>query len=426
MIRRFRHRFWVCVTVGLAGAMAGAFGRLDLLLLVLPCWWVVAFSLIEGWWPVPTLVTYAMSTPQAVEGDEVEVVVTVQTDRSLPWIGLQLGLEGGLSSTARTAVATSAGAGAGSTTSTLSFSAATWGARSPRSLQVTTRDRFGLTQADATIDIGERILIHPRTERIDRLVALARTRMAVGEHLSRRRGQGIELAEVRYARSGDAARMVHPRLSARRGSLMVLERHPEQASDVVILVDAAQDVGHGLDSSLRWTIQAALALNLRHQRAMDRVGLIDWGGTIRWLDPGLGRQAGHRIVQSLLRSTVVQRSGTGDLDQGVTTGELPLGRLPPGCVVFAVSLGASDALNRDLARIRRRGHQVVVIRPVSGELRGPEPSARVARILAELRRRELTRSGILVVAWNPDDPLDRALTVAEETMRRNRTVASRR
>lgn len=272
-----------------------------------------------------------------------------------------------------------------------------------------------MTRCETRIPFGDPVVVHPQTSRLDQLLRLTKTRQMTGEHRSRNRGQGTELAEVRAARPGDLAASIHPRLTARRGSPMVLERHPEQASDVVLLVDAGQDIGVGLETTLRWTVQAALAVNERHQRGMDRVGVIDWGGTIRWLDAALGRRSAQLVARSLLATTVARRS-----ESGAATG-LPLARLPARCVVLAISPGTSTALNRDLLRIRRRGHQVVVIQPTLAEHAGPELAARIGRVLAETRRRTLTSSGVLVVRWNPEEPLGRVLEVVDR--QRGRSMA---
>jgi uncharacterized protein (DUF58 family) len=418
--RHLTVRFAVCAVGSVAGVTGAVSGVPELLVLALPLFWAVVFSLADGWWPYPDDLDYLVLTKRVVEGDEVEIEIHINTTCSLPWLEAELELDDGLTPTAGThrIERHRLHVDGQHFVIPLTFLAATWGVRGPRAIRIASQDRLGMTRCETRISFTDPVVVHPQTVRLDQLLTLTKTRQMTGEHRSRQRGQGTELAEVRPARPGDLAAAIHPRLTARRGSPMVLERHPEQASEVVLLIDAAQDIGVDLDTTLRWTVQAALAVNERHQRGMDRVGVIDWGGTIRWLDPALGRRSAQLVARSLLETTVARRSDTG------TTSGLPLARLPKRCVVLAISPGTSPALNRDLLRIRRRGHQVIVVQPQLPEHVGPGLPARIGRVLAETRRRTLTSSGVLVVRWNPEEPLGRVLT-ALDRHRSRATIRSR-
>ncbi len=176
----------------------------------------------------------------------------------------------------------------------------------PEFLNVVTRDRFGLTESIQQFPLTNILHVHPPSERIQAMLHAERTRSTVGDHRSNAQGPGMELAEVRAYQSGDPVRRIHPGLSLRRGKPMVADRYTEQASDVVLFVDVVQDVGEPLDSTLRSTIAAAIGLQQRHFRSMDRVGILDRSTGVRWLPPSLGRRAGHIIVDTLLSSRPMQ------------------------------------------------------------------------------------------------------------------------
>ncbi len=405
--------------VAVSGCLA-AVGRIDAALLCLPAWLLLTTAVFDsGGRSTLPLASFDTSTRRAIEGDEIEIEVRFSGSFRGVWLEAELGLDAGLEATERSRrlVRIREGRAPGDGL-TVSYRVAAWGLRSPRTLRIAAYDRFLLVVHEEvwTLDQGTAdlvVAVHPPALRLDNLVKLHRTRSMTGGHRSTARGAGMELAEVRLARSGDAAAKVHPRLSARRGAPMVVEHHPEQASDVVILIDSTSDIGTRLDSTLRWTVQAALALQRVHVRGMDRVGIIDVGGTIQWLEPRMGRGAGHRIVRTLL-SIQAQR--------GVAAGEqasgLPLARLPPGCLVIAFSPGLSEAFNRDVVRIRRRGHQVMFVELDLDENIGEQMSSRVQRVLRELRHRDLRHHGVVVNRWDTTKDFTRVLASVERVRSR--------
>jgi uncharacterized protein (DUF58 family) len=76
----------------------------------------------------------------------------------------------------------------------------------------------------------------PREQRLRELIAPLRTQPFLGTHVARAGGEGIEFADIRPFVVGDRVRDVNWRATAKRGVLYVTERHPEHASDVVLLL----------------------------------------------------------------------------------------------------------------------------------------------------------------------------------------------
>ena len=63
--------------------------------------------------------------------------------------------------------------------------------------------------------------------------------------------------------------------------------HPERSTDVVLLLDTFTDVpGQDQQSSLATAVRGANGIADHYLRRRDRVGLIAFGGSIRWLVPG--------------------------------------------------------------------------------------------------------------------------------------------
>lgn len=371
-------------------------GDVGFLAFGLPFLVVLVMSVVEGWWPPVRVLRAQPSTERAIEGDVITIDVEIHAPRRVPWVELEVQVPITIEPVASLRRVMSV---AGTQHVQFELRLLQWGVCRPDWLTVVGRDRFGLTETVQHVLIATPIRVHPPTEKLVRLAPLAEPRQITGDHRSRRRGSGTELAEVRPYRRGDPLRAVHPRLSARRGQPMVAERHVEEAADVIVYVDAVQDVGDGNDSTLRWTVTACMALAQRHVRSMDRVGIIGRSTGVRWLRPSLGRRALHTIVDTLLATTTQPIVGlfhsTSPLD------------IPKNATIMAISPLLSSVAIDDLTTLRRRGHEVIVIRPdkvPTGEV--STTARRIFRVENEITRRRLADVGILVVPWDPSTALE--------------------
>lgn len=426
MNRHLTHRFWVCCLIGLASAVTTLITRaLEPAALGTPFLALVLVSLVDGWWRPIEVGTITVSSPRVVEGDELSFTIELSAPDLVPWVDLEIQFPAHLEplGSARFVTALS-----GRRQFTVPVRAVRWGAASPEWAVVTTRDRFGVSEQVIRQPLHMPVRIHPPSERLASLVPLYRERPVTGEHRSRRTGPGSELAEVRPYRHGDPVRMIHPRLSSRRGTPMVVDRHPDQSSDIVLLVDSAQDLGVDLDTTLRWTITTATALTERHLRAQDRVGLIDVGRGVRWLPARLGRRHLHDVVDALLSTEVLPRRRHDHAFVMPTT-------LPRSATIIAISPLLTEIVLTALVELRSRGHEVIVIKPPvpdhavalieagtgAGAGDGSRPAwgtpqpgrghisllaRRIFRAGNELNERWLIERGAVVVHWSTGDSLE--------------------
>jgi uncharacterized protein (DUF58 family) len=199
---------------------------------------------------------------------------------------------------------------------------------------------------------------------------------------------------------------------------MVIERHPDRSSTIVLLVDSAQDLGVDIDTTLRWTVTAAMALGERHLRAQDRLGLLDVGRTIRWVPPRLGRRHLHTVVDSLLATEVFPR------EVNAERAVLPA-NLPASSTIVAISPLLNERTLSMLVTLRSRGHDIMVIKPTL-----PEPEASVSqlarRVFAvgnELNERWLRERGVTVIPWSAEDSLEHVLRRVVRNIGRSRSLA---
>jgi uncharacterized protein (DUF58 family) len=238
----------------------------------------------------------------------------------------------------------------------------------------------------------------------------------------------------------------------------VTERHPELATDIVLLLDAGTSVGAGDDATLRRSVRAAMALAESHLARHDRVGLCSLGGRLHWLPPKVGRPQLHRLVDALLDSQEVRRGSVGTgvagalaavgpapgaagplhapqttASPGIRPGPgLPLRGLAPGTTVVALSPLLDRRLVEVVAELRQRGFDVMVVEPSAeaavAAARGTPSGAaerlagRVWRLEREAVRRRLAAVGIPTLTWHEDVPLA-ALLTAGNGRQRGRTVA---
>ncbi len=401
MTRHLTHRFWLCLVIGLGGlAVALVFRAVEPAAVAAPFIGALAFSLADGWWSEVRVLSTAVSDERVVEGDTLTFTVTVESDESTEAdIEVQFPPTLVPVSPARFVATVS-----GRRTFPIELEARRWGASGPEWVVVTSRDRLGLSERVQRHPVNRPVRVHPPAERLTSLIPLYRERPVTGEHRAKSKGTGSEFAEIRAYRHGDSVRMIHPQLTARRGTPMVIERHPDRSSTIVLLVDSAQDLGVDIETSLRWTVTAAMALGERHLRAQDRLGLLDVGRTIRWLPPRLGRRHLHTIVDALLATEVFPS----DIDPQRAV--LPA-NLPPSATIVAISPLLNERTLSMLVTLRSRGHDIMVIKPAL-----PEPEATISdlarRVFAvgnELNERWLRERQVVVIPWKPDDSLEHVL-----------------
>jgi uncharacterized protein (DUF58 family) len=402
--RHLTWRFWLYMVLGAALVITGLSapeGEATLpFVAATPFLSVILLSLMSGWWRSIDIERVSLSRLRTIEGDELSIYIDLRCPRPIYIIDLELQLPAQLAPISAPRVVQQLEAD-----SRIRFDvrAIQWGVTGPEFLNVVTRDRFGLTETIQQFPLGNRVHVHPSSERIQAMVRAATTRSAIGDHRSRARGPGMELAEVRAYNNSDPVRRIHPMLSLRRGMPMVADRHTEQATDVVLFIDAVQDVGTPLNSTLRSTVAAAIGLQQRHFRAMDRVGILDRSTGVRWLSPALGRRAGHIIVDTLL-SAQVMHDRRGDLPS------LPTSNLHTRSLIVAISPLYSEVFVSDLAQLRRAGFSVVVLqvdRAFGFEVSLTEQ--RMARINATWQQRRLAEIGISVLPWNTELPVEPVL-----------------
>jgi uncharacterized protein (DUF58 family) len=178
---------------------------------------------------------------------------------------------------------------------------------------------------------------------------------------------------------------------------------------VILMLDtfaeARDRVGGTLDSAVR----AAAALTAAHLARRDRVGIVDFGGGLRWLAPGFGTKQLYQIVDALLASEILFSYAGRDVES------IPRRVLPPLALVVAITPLLDERAISLLLDLRTRGADLTVVEvsPLSHAPAGPTPADALARRLWQLRRAvlrgRLEAVGVAVARWSEDDGLAPAL-----------------
>jgi len=224
-------------------------------------------------------------------------------------------------------------------------------------------------------------------------------------------GEGIEPGDVRPFAPGDRVRQVNWRATLRRGKLYVTERHRERNADVVLMLDTLAAVGPPGETTLDAATRAAASLASAYLARKDRVGLIEYGGLLRWVKPGSGRAHTVQLLDALLEASVLFTYAAKDLNL------VPPRVLPPQALVIALSPLLDRRFLEAATDLAARGFDLVVlaISPLSAARAAMPASSALdvaARIWALERRAwldTLRGQGLMVVEWDPADPLEAAL-----------------
>jgi uncharacterized protein (DUF58 family) len=294
----------------------------------------------------------------------------------------------------------------------LRISAARWGAYDVGSLLLRTRDRFGLLLFERAFVHNLPLRVYPSPDRLRTLLTPFEAQAQSGNAVSRERGDGIEFADVREFFPGDLVHHVNWRVSARRGALHVNQHHPERNADIVIFIDTFAEVGEGRGTTLDLAMRGAASLADRYLAVRDRVGMIGFGGILRWLRPGMGVVQLYRLMDSLLDTRVVASYAWKGIDV------IPSGTLPPKALLLALTPLVDERTIAALLDVRGRGFDVAVIEldPVPFAAARPDERGELAHRLWLLQREALREhfraAGIPIATWNEQRPLEGALEEA--------------
>ena len=391
--------------IGLLAALV--LGRPEIVALVAPFLLALGVGLVLA---VPPRFTAELEADgRAVEGDDVHVRLRLAAATAIDRLDVFVRLPHGLAVVDGEQARAVRLARGETRELELTVRAERWGAHPLGPVHLRAQDAFGLVVAEGALARTPELRVYPLESTLQRLLQPRDTQVFSGSEVARAKGEGIEFADLRPWAPGDALKRVNWRATARRGEVWVNESHPERNTDVILFVDSFAEA-HGQEAgTLDLAVRATAALADAYTRRRDRVGLISFGGILRWLEPGMGTVQLYRIVDALLDTHVILSYYWTDLER------IPRRTLPPNALVVALSPLLDPRSVDALLDLRARGHDLCVIdvSPVPFAARPASGTDAIAYDIWILRRdalrHRLQRAGVAVAEWRDGAPLQGAL-----------------
>jgi len=355
---------------------------------------------------------------RALEGDEIGVRLVLEAETAVARLDLSLGLPENVEVCEGSNPVSLALAAGERRQLELRLALQRFGAHRLGPVVTRAADPLGLRRWESVVDVRPLVRAHPREELLRRVLRPRETQVYAGNEVSRHKGVGIEFADLRPFVFGDPVRRINWRASARRAELYVNQSHPERNTDVILFVDSFAEARLGDEGTLDLAVRATAALARAYLTRRDRVGLVGFGGILRWLTPGSGLTHLYRIVDALLDTEIVLSYYWKNIDV------LPRRTLPPNALVIALSPLLDARSVGALLDLRARGFDLAVIdvspvpfttRP-SGDVEGVAYD--VWRLHREMLRQRLRQAAVAVAEWRSGDPLQAPLEEVRAFRRR--------
>jgi len=402
--------------VGLLTALG--FARPELVALTAPFLLALAAGLALAS-PPQIEVDVELDAQRILEGDEVAARIVLYPTTTVDRLDLYLRLPPGLEVTSGSnPVALHLAAGERREVE-LTLRAVRWGAHVIGPAYLRARDPLEFLAWESSAGAGSELRVFPREEALRRIIRPRETQVLAGNEVSRHKGEGIEFADLRPFAPGDPLRRVNWRASARRGDgdLWVNESHPERNTDVILFVDSFAEARLGGEGTLDLAVRATATLADAYARRRDRVGLISFGGIMRWLVPGTGLVQMYRVIDALLDTQIILSYYWKEIDV------IPRRTLPPNALVIALSPLLDARSVGALLDLRARGYDLAVIdvSPVPFTKRPADSVDAIAydiwQLTRDALRHRLQSAGVAVAEWTDDVPLQAVLEEVREFRR---------
>jgi uncharacterized protein (DUF58 family) len=419
--RRASDKIAVYVGVAALALLAGlALGRPELVAVAAPLAVLVVAGLVGARDP-ELAAEVTVDRERALVGDEVTVELVLRAATRVERLEMLLvvppGMEGPGGSSRTWAVAVSLAAGEERAVA-VRLTCRRWGAYWLGDVHLRAHDRLRLFTWERHLDRHAPLKVFPVPDALRALVRPSETHVSTGAHVAAQRGDGIEFADLRPFLPGDRPRSINWRATARRGDLMVNQRHPERATDVVLFLDSFLDVRGQRGSTLDQAVGAAASLAAAYLRQRDRVGLVSFGGFVQWLQPGSGQAALYRLLDTLMETQVFATAAW----KGIR--HLPPRTLPAKALIVALTPLVDERGVAALFDLLARGYDLAVVdisplTPAAPAAAGEwgDLAQRLWALERETLRHRYQRLGAAVVEWTGTTTLQQVILEVEACRR---------
>jgi uncharacterized protein (DUF58 family) len=349
-----------------------------------------------------------------MEGEPVALELRVAATERVPWLAIDVATPGGVRRRGKGQVGAIEVEEGQVRNISMDFEPLRWGVFQFGPVSAAAHDVLGFFTYESSSPKRHALRVFPREELLARAIRPFQTQLYAGDEVARRRGDGIEFADVRPFQQGDRVRRINWRVSTRLQELHINEMHPERNADVVIFLDSFSEIGDMSDSTLLMAVRATAATARHYLRRRDRVGLVTFGGTLRWQVPGVGLRQAYRIVDALLSTDSMLSYAWKSIDV------IPVRTLPPKALVVAITPLLDLRSTAALLDLRGRGFDLVIVEvsPLPFIAQPSTDDGKIAYRLWLLQREALRhrywRAGVPVAVWTHEEPLVAALQEVEQ------------
>jgi uncharacterized protein (DUF58 family) len=360
----------------------------------------------------PTL-SLAVPADALLEGGRATVAVTVDAPGGLDVAAVELALPAGLEPLSGAAAVVVLDR----TEVILSVRAARWGRRQAGPAYLRATAGLGMLSWPVVRTEAATVTTWPLRDGFDAADSMPRAEGLVGAHRSRQPGEGGDVAGVRPFQPGDRLRRINWRVTGRTGQLHVTATYSDRDTEVLLVLDSAQDLGRAPDSSLDIAVRAAAAVAEHYLRTGDRVALVDLARPQRAVPARNGRNHLVRLLDVLMDAKPKREAGVVPSLADVTAYG------SGSALVVLLSPLTTPAALAAVASLARSGRSVVAVDTLPADLRPDERSdwTGLAFRLWRLRRTvdldQLRELGVPVVPWRGAGSLDAVLRDAGRAAR---------
>jgi len=272
----------------------------------------------------------------------------------------------------------------------------------------------GLLACRPVVTPARGVRVYPETEPFAAVEAMPAAAGLVGNHRSRRPGEGGELAGVRPFAPGDRLRRIDWRVSLRTRDLHVAATLSDRDAEVLLLLDVLSEAGtsggvRGSASVLDTTVRSAAAIAEHYLKRGDRVSLLEYGASARRLRPATGRRQYLTVLEWLLdvRADVA--------DQSPYEHVLGAHHVSSDALVVVLTPLIDPRSADMLAQLTQSGRYTVAVDTLPMAAEPPQRGAwtplatRIWRIERENVLGRLREHGVPVVTWAGAGSLDQVL-----------------
>ena len=273
------------------------------------------------------------------------------------------------------------------------------------------RNASGSREARVDVDTQTTLQCHPELDATSTLPLRGLTAPFSGRVPTDVGGSGLEFYATREYRHGDPVRRLDWARLARTGELSTLEFREERAATVVLLIDSRRKAYRSPDPEARNAVERSVEAATQAFSALldsgDRVGVAALGPGECWLPPNTGSD--HRAAARELFTAHPSLAATPLEDRFLPTAWLLRfrRRLPADAQIVFFSPVVDDFAVQTARRLDAYGHLVTVVSPdpTTDETAGTQ----LARVERTNRLSALRSSGLRVVDWGEEAPLETAL-----------------